>query len=85
MTVSVSWIPFTRFYAFIRSTGETEAVFALRFSHYTRYLILNFGNVINLGINMWYVGSSFWIPLTTSDSLPRAINVRYHSARISHL
>ena len=34
---------------------------ALCLSHCTRYLILNFGNIANLDINMWCVGVSFLV------------------------
>lgn len=53
---SVPWIPCTPFYVFIQSTGKTEAILAGWHPHRNRYLILNFGNVANLDLNMWYVG-----------------------------
>jgi hypothetical protein len=53
MTLSVSWTHCTQFYVSIRSIGETEFIFALLLAHFTRYLILNFGNVAELDFNMW--------------------------------
>ena len=56
MFFSASWIPCTPFYVFIRSTGKTETIFVEWHPHPSRYLILNFGNVANLDLDMWYVG-----------------------------
>jgi hypothetical protein len=53
MCFLVSLIPYTQFYAFILSTGETETIFAVLSAHYIRYLVLNFGNVENLDFSMW--------------------------------
>ena len=62
ISFSVSWIPCTRFYVFIRSTGDIETNFAVfRAHHHVRYLILNFGNVVNLDMDLWCVDSTCWM------------------------
>jgi hypothetical protein len=72
----VSWTPCTPFYVFIRFTGESKShpSRAEWHSHPNRYLILNFGNVANLDLDMWCVG--YVLAEYTFDSYYRASNVR---------
>src|SRR6266404_6416031 len=51
--VSESWTLYTRFYAHMRSTGKMEIRTLCAMSHSSRYLILNFGNVVNLDYSVW--------------------------------